>query len=330
MSQLLVSVIIPTYNRAHLLKRALDSALPQLIDGDEIIVIDDGSTDNTAEVMTAYGPPVRYIKIENGGAGPARNRGIDEAKGDLVAFLDSDDEWMAPKLALQRQVMAAMPDLLFCFSNFAIRTAEGKTTRSFLDQWHEDKRSWDEILGDKKMFSELGVLPTDFDDFAVYAGDMYKNEAAANYVGTFTLIVRRKAAGEIRYEPNVPLYEDWYYFARLAKAGKAAYIDIETAWQHGHAGVRLTDAGELVSIETRLKLLTDIWGSDISFLREHRPFFDEIVRQQQERQIIVLLKLGRTAEVRQILARIKNVSTKTKIVALLPSFLLKLMLKLKG
>lgn len=330
MSRLSISVIIPTYNRAHLIKRALDSALSQLIDGDEIIVVDDGSTDSTAEVMAGYSPPVRYIRIENGGAGPARNRGIDEARGDLIAFLDSDDEWMDHKLDLQRQVMTALPDLLFCFSNFAIRTAEGEVTRSFLDHWHEDKRGWDEILGNKKLFSELGTLPAGIEDFAVYAGDMYKNEAAANYVGTFTLIVRREAAGDIRYEPNVPLYEDWYYFARLAKAGRAAYIDIETAWQHGHAGGRLTDANELVSIETRLKLLTDIWGSDISFLREDRAYFDEIVRQQQERQIIVLLKLGRTAEARQLLARMKNVSTKTKMAALLPSFLLKLMLKLKG
>ena len=125
MGSLSVSVVIPTYNRAKLIRRAIDSALRQLRPGDEIIVVDDGSTDNTAAVVTAFGPPVQYFPTPNGGAGRARNVGIDHATGNLVAFLDSDDEWFDGKLALQRSLMQSCPEVLFSFSNFAITLKSG-------------------------------------------------------------------------------------------------------------------------------------------------------------------------------------------------------------
>ena len=113
-----VSIVIPTYNRAHLVSRAVNSALQQCAPGDEVIVVDDGSTDSTGIVLAEFGERIRYIRKENGGAGAARNRGIREARNPLVAFLDSDDEWMPGKIELQRQFMQARPDVLFCFSDF--------------------------------------------------------------------------------------------------------------------------------------------------------------------------------------------------------------------
>ena len=89
-----ISTIIPTYNRAQLITRAINSVLPQMEPEDELIVVDDGSTDNTREIVAKYGDRVKYIKTKNGGCGAARNRGVQEATGPLVAFLDSDDEWM--------------------------------------------------------------------------------------------------------------------------------------------------------------------------------------------------------------------------------------------
>src|SRR5438270_1869450 len=92
-----ISVIIPTYNRAHLIKRAIDSALKNLLPGDEIVVVDDGSTDNTVEVLSSYGTAVRLIVAQHGGAGAARNLGVSSAHNPLIAFLDSDDEWFSDK-----------------------------------------------------------------------------------------------------------------------------------------------------------------------------------------------------------------------------------------
>jgi len=89
-----VSVVIPAYNYATYLPKAIDSVLKQQFTNYEIIVVDDGSTDNTAEIVAKYGDRVRYIYKKNGGLPAARNTGIQAARGELIGFLDADDEWL--------------------------------------------------------------------------------------------------------------------------------------------------------------------------------------------------------------------------------------------
>lgn len=96
-----VSVIIPTYNYGRFIKAAIDSALGQTHAPLEVIVVDDGSTDDTAEVVAAFGERVNYIKQENAGVCAARNRGVAESRGELIAFLDADDIWEPTKIAKQ-------------------------------------------------------------------------------------------------------------------------------------------------------------------------------------------------------------------------------------
>lgn len=97
-----VSVIIPTYNRREYVQEAIDSALAQTFTDYEIIVIDDGSTDGTSEALQArYGNRIHYEWQENQGESVARNRGIELARGEYIAFLDSDDLWHPEKLAKQ-------------------------------------------------------------------------------------------------------------------------------------------------------------------------------------------------------------------------------------
>ncbi len=97
----LVSVIIPTYNRAAVLKRAIRSVLDQTFRDFELIVVDDGSTDSTPELLARFDGKLRPIFQENRGAAAARNTGIRHSTGELVAFLDSDDEWLPDKLVRQ-------------------------------------------------------------------------------------------------------------------------------------------------------------------------------------------------------------------------------------
>lgn len=101
----MISIIIPTYNTAKYVTEAIDSALAQTYKDYEIIVIDDGSTDNTEEVLQPYMDRIRYIKKENGGPASARNLGIKEAQGEFLAFLDADDLWLADKLEWQMKFM---------------------------------------------------------------------------------------------------------------------------------------------------------------------------------------------------------------------------------
>ncbi|MCU0749637.1 MAG: glycosyltransferase [Akkermansiaceae bacterium] len=112
-----VSVIIPTYNRASQVPGAVESVLAQTWENCEVIVIDDGSKDNTSEVLAPFMDRIRYVKTENGGVSAARNRGILEADGDWIAFLDSDDTWDPDKLAKQITAMESTgAKVCFCVS----------------------------------------------------------------------------------------------------------------------------------------------------------------------------------------------------------------------
>jgi glycosyltransferase involved in cell wall biosynthesis len=106
----LVSVIIPTYNRGWILKEAIDSVLAQDYKDFELIVVDDGSTDNTREILDSYGRDLIVLRQANRGVSAARNRGIAEAHGRLVAFLDSDDIWLPRKLLRQVDFFNSIPD----------------------------------------------------------------------------------------------------------------------------------------------------------------------------------------------------------------------------
>lgn len=109
-----VSVIIPTYNRAWALKEAIDSVLAQDYTNFELIVVDDGSTDDTPSLLAAYGDRITAIRQSNQGVSAARNRGMDVSSGELIAFLDSDDRWLPQKLSCQADWFSHHPNALIC------------------------------------------------------------------------------------------------------------------------------------------------------------------------------------------------------------------------
>jgi len=97
---MLFSAVIPTFNRSHLLQATLESVFAQTFTDYEIIVVDDGSTDDTQEMVKSYGKRVQFFCQENAGPGAARNLGVSHARGEYVAFLDSDDLWFPWTLAV--------------------------------------------------------------------------------------------------------------------------------------------------------------------------------------------------------------------------------------
>jgi len=110
----LVSVVIPTFNRAWAVERAVDSVLEQDYRPFELIIVDDGSTDQTSDILARYGDQLTVVCQENRGVSAARNSGIVRAKGDLIAFLDSDDYWKPQKLTVQVDFFTFHPDALIC------------------------------------------------------------------------------------------------------------------------------------------------------------------------------------------------------------------------
>ncbi len=112
-----VSVIIPTFNRAHTLPRAVDSVLKQRQRPEALIVIDDGSTDQTAQMIADEYPQVAYIHQKNQGVSTARNKGIAMSNSDWLAFLDSDDEWLPGKLERQMTALSKQPEMKICHTD---------------------------------------------------------------------------------------------------------------------------------------------------------------------------------------------------------------------
>jgi glycosyltransferase involved in cell wall biosynthesis len=123
-----VSVIIPTFNRCSIITDAIESVLRQTYSQYEIIVVDDGSVDTTKETVSKYGSNIKYIYQENAGPSAARNTGIRHAKGDLIAFLDSDDVWREDKLALQVACFTDNPRVGIVVSGHEIRNENWEIT----------------------------------------------------------------------------------------------------------------------------------------------------------------------------------------------------------
>jgi glycosyltransferase involved in cell wall biosynthesis len=116
-----ISVIIATYNRARQLKEAIDSVLAQSLPVREVIVVDDGSTDDTKSKLSQYGDRIQTFFLSNGGASAARNHGIRSSQGKWIAFLDDDDVWLPDKINRQMQLITSNPSLglIYC-SDYAV------------------------------------------------------------------------------------------------------------------------------------------------------------------------------------------------------------------
>jgi glycosyltransferase involved in cell wall biosynthesis len=165
-----ISVVIPTYNYGRFIARAIESVLGQTLVPAEIIVVDDGSADDTGAVVQGFGDRVRYVRQENRGVSEARNRGVAETAGELVAFLDADDTWEPTKLEKQVERFAADGEigLVHCgMREFDSET--GETLEMHLDGGEDDVAEnllmWDgpvvvgpggTIMVSRKAFEEAG------------------------------------------------------------------------------------------------------------------------------------------------------------------------------
>jgi hypothetical protein len=197
----LVSVIIPTYNRAHLIERAIQSVLLQEYSPLEIIVVDDGSTDNTTDLIARKYPQVSYVKQTNSGPSAARNHGIRLSSGDIIMFLDSDDAWLPGKVRCQVSLLNdAGPSVSCCVTNALLREANGKERLSF------DVAELCPCLPHGLWINPAEVLASRF---------LFFNQVVA---------VRREALIESGgFDEHLMLLEDWDLALRLSTLGPWAY-----------------------------------------------------------------------------------------------------------
>ncbi|MBL1264891.1 glycosyltransferase family 2 protein [Candidatus Methylomicrobium oryzae] len=202
----LISVIIPTYNRAPFVCEAIDSVFSQTFTDYEIIVVDDGSTDSTKEVLEKYQDKIKYIYQENSGVSAARNAGIKNSTGSWLAFLDSDDKWMPQYLSTQVEWVRRFPDICMQTTDcYCCRTAS-----------EENKRTYFEMNRVIKEFKRQDyLLLTDPFRFVVMHGPWQ--------VGS-TIFYRDAIKKAGLFDTNLGLNEDFDLMARMALQGPFGVI----------------------------------------------------------------------------------------------------------
>jgi glycosyltransferase involved in cell wall biosynthesis len=215
-----VSVLTPTYNCASLLRRAIASAFNQTLAPFEVIVIDDGSTDETpcvlAELAEVYGTRLVVERKPNGGEASARNRAVARARGELLAFIDQDDQWHPRKLELQVQLMAEDPSLDACFTAYQRITGTRRETVRLAD-W----RPAPEFVLRQLMIGSC-MTPS-------------------------TVMLTARAVGSLpRFDESLWLGSDWTYWLEVAAAGfRVGYLPDVLVDYDWHGGNMSADARKI-------------------------------------------------------------------------------------
>lgn len=197
----LVSVIIPTYNRAYLLERAIKSVLKQTYPHIELIVVDDGSGDVTPRTVSKY--PLRYVRLpSNRGVALARNRGILKARGNLMAFLDSDDEFLPPKIEKQVKYL--------------------------------EKNPWAKLVQTEEIWDRRGQRLNPKKYHAKAEGFFLERAVKLCVVSISTLLVKKEVFSEIGlFDESFPVCEDYEFFIRVALKMPMGLIKEPLIIKHG-------------------------------------------------------------------------------------------------
>ena len=161
----LISCVVPVFNGERFLTEALESIFAQTYRPIEVLVVDDGSTDGTADVLARFADRIEVIRQENAGPAASRNRGLAAATGAFVAFQDADDIWLPEKLELQMECLAAQPEAALCtclIQNFWVPELSGEAEQLRATE-HARPRvaSWQGVLAKREVFGEVGNMDSE-------------------------------------------------------------------------------------------------------------------------------------------------------------------------
>ncbi len=229
-----VSVVIPTHNNGAYLESALDSVYRQTYPVHEIIVVDDASSDDTSERMQRHAERVRYLKQAHAGSAVARNRGIMNASGDYVAFLDSDDMWLPEKLDKQISLAVEHPGSVLIYCDFH----RSEKLEVDLTSGLAGRKHWQ-------------------------VGSEFQSLLRQNFLHTSSVVVPRAAlAASGLFDPKLINAQDWDLWLRLAASGEFRFVDEVLSFYRLHPtqSVRSTKYARNLIFADEIVLAR--WGGD--------------------------------------------------------------------
>ena len=220
-----VSVVIPTYNRESFIEETIESVLNQTFKDFEIIVVDDGSTDNTKEKLKRFGTKIKLIEQKNSERAVSRNNGVKNSNSEYIAFLDSDDIWIKDKLEKQVNILNTRPNVILAYG---------------------------QCLRINEKSKPIKIAKRQLNGFS---GRVYENLLLRNFITSPTPLVRReyfnKTSGfQSQYIP----YEDWEYWIRFSLMGDFHFIEEPVAYYrvHKEQSVQNTNAKKIEDVTTSL------------------------------------------------------------------------------
>jgi glycosyltransferase involved in cell wall biosynthesis len=235
-----ISIILPTYNRAALLPRSIESVLGQTYGDFELIVVDDGSEDDSAAVVAGFGDErIRYLKFpKNCGLSKARNAGLSHARGACIAFQDSDDEWMAEKLERQRRQLETHPEAAAVYADMLRVCADGRVL----------------------YFRSPTIAPGRLIDPQTRFWQSYM-------LALQPALIRRSCFEELRFDERLPIFEDLDFYLRLAQHHPLLHMPEPLVKYYETEGITSDRQGELTGRRRLLrKYAGALLGSDPAFL----------------------------------------------------------------
>jgi len=242
-----VSVIIPTHNRAGFLAQAIDSVLAQTYPNFELIVVDDGSSDETPALLASYGKALISLRQENRGPAAARNAGIRAARHPLLAFLDSDDQFTRHKLALQVAAMEAQPEMLISHTQ---------------ETWFRNGRHFNQ----KKHHAKEG-------------GDIFARNLVLCMVGMSTVMVRQGLFERVGlFDESFPCCEDYDFWLRASVAHPFLLLDTPLTAKHGGRPDQVSARFQIGMDSLRIRALEKLLSSSPLNSVQSRLVREELVR----------------------------------------------------
>jgi glycosyltransferase involved in cell wall biosynthesis len=279
-----VSVVIPCYNRREIISRAIRSVLGQTILPIEIIIVDDGSTDGSSRVARSFGDPVKVIEQPNCGAATARNRGIRAARGDWIAFIDSDDEWHQEKLQLQIAAAERFPDAGLVFCDTLVRNKN------------------ETLIPSRFALGGLFGTETELDGlFAAYDQSLFVRMLSRSRVITSAVMVRRGLT-ELQFPEHIWGSEDWALWLKLALRYRFVSVNQVLVTMHQQGDNISARKGRLYRND--VKVLKDL-KSDSQLDENARVLVQKELETRKVGALYHSLIRGETRESRPILTAIK-------------------------
>jgi glycosyltransferase involved in cell wall biosynthesis len=329
----LVSVIVPTYNRRETIQAAIASVQRQTFADWELIVVDDGSTDDTATLIEGSDPRLVLIRQKNQGVNGARNTGMLRARGRYIAFLDSDDEWLPHHLELSMAFFRAFPEEDFLSGEFCEDWGPKGTVhflRSALTAWYPPlaERAGSSLLklppGESDPFrraferaepiGEWGreiVARTPYRDARLYQGRVFEHMRFGFLFALQPTVVTRRAREAVGlFDTRYRIGADYGYLANLCRRFTANFLSLPTAIKHEYTrdGRKLNE-GHLSTGPTRFEFERDLLHQFEELFGAERDGNPEIVALRRARQLVVgraALAQGNRAEALRYLGEAKH------------------------